>query len=283
MEHATWPARIILILFSAVIVGMVVTAQRGKQLFIRRIPGLSAIDEAVGRATEMGRPILMSSGLGGLDSYPIVTLQALAILADITKTAAQFGNRVMLALRDPALIPVAEEAISGAYNSGGRSDLYNSDDILFFSSEQFAYAAGMAGVIQREKVAALFLFGYFYAEALIMAENANQVGAIQVAGTPATTQIPFFIAACDYVIIGDEYYAATAYLTREPTLLGSLVGQDIVKGILLAAMLIGVTLFAFQQPFFANLFTDKDLLDNATGAFDLGKYFQMPMPAAGGK
>ena len=272
MEHATWPARFFLLLFSGIVVYMVISAQRGKQLFIRRIPGLSAIDEAVGRATEMGRPILMSSGLGGLDSYPIITLQALAILADVTQTAARFGNRVMLALRDPALIPVAEEAISGAYNAGGRGDLYNPDDILFLSSEQFAYAAGMAGIIQREKVAAMFLFGYFYAEALIMSENANQVGAIQVAGTPATTQIPFFIASCDYVIIGDEYYAATAYLTREPTLLGSLVGQDISKGILLGVILLGFALITAGQYIGFNLFADKDIL-NPQGVLDFGQYF----------
>jgi len=76
MNHATWPARVILIVISAVIVWTVIAAQRGKKLFIRRIPGLTAIDEAVGRAVEMGRGILLSSGLGGID---VVTLQALAI------------------------------------------------------------------------------------------------------------------------------------------------------------------------------------------------------------
>ena len=50
MNHATWPARVILIVISAVIVWTVIAAQRGKKLFIRRIPGLTAIDEAVGRA-----------------------------------------------------------------------------------------------------------------------------------------------------------------------------------------------------------------------------------------
>jgi len=92
-----------------------------------------------------------------------------------------------------------------------------------------------------------------------MAENANQVGAIQVAGTPSTTQIPFFIAACDYVIIGDEFYAATAYLTRQPTLLGSIIGQDRVKIGLLATILLGVLLTAAKVPLVTNLFSDKDL------------------------
>ena len=59
-------------------------------------------------------------------------------------------------------------------------------------------------------------------------------------GTTETNQIPFFIAACDYVIIGDEFYAASAYLSRDATLLGSIVGQDYCKLLLLAIILFGI-------------------------------------------
>jgi hypothetical protein len=115
-------------------------------------------------------------------------------------------------------------------------------------------------MIQREKFAATFLFGTFFAESLIMAENANMVGAIQVAGTPSTTQVPFFIAACDYVIIGDEYYAATAYLTRQPTLMGSIVAQDRVKIGILAVVVIGALCTTFVNPnLFKNLLADQSV------------------------
>jgi len=63
-----------------------------------------------------------------------------------------------------------------------------------------------------------------------------------VAGCPDPVQIPFFIATCDYVVIGDEYYAASAYLTREPTLTGSLVGQDISKAVLVGLVIVGTVL-----------------------------------------
>ncbi len=75
----------------------------------------------------------------------------------------------------------------------------------------------------------------------------SRSGAIQIAGTTETNQIPFFIAACDYVIIGDEFYAASAYLSREPTLLGSIVGQDYCKLLLLGIILIGVTCISLLQ------------------------------------
>lgn len=256
MEHATWPARLILFILSAIIVYMVISAQRGRKLFVRRIPGLTAIEEAVGRAVEMGRPILTSVGLGGID---IITLQALAIVTNVASTAARYGQRIILPTRTAALIPIAEDAIGNAYAQAGRPDAFNDQDIRFLSGEQFAYAAGVAGLIQREKVAATFLFGTFFAESLIIAENANQVGAIQVAGTPSTTQIPFFVVACDYVIIGDEFYAATAYLTRQPTLMGSLVGQDRAKMLLLGLALVGAVLLTFGSPIIWNLFGDKDL------------------------
>ncbi len=246
-----------MLLFSVVLVGTILSAQRGRQLFLRRIPGLSAIEEAVGRAVEMGRGILFSMGLGGIEE--VVTLQALAIAASVAQTAAVFGARMTIPVVNPALIPMAEDALSQVYQKAGRGDAFSSDDIVYLSSQQFAYAAGVAGMIQRERPAATFFFGKFFAESLILAENANLVGAIQVAGTPSNTQIPFFIAACDYVIIGDEYYAATAYITRQPTLLGSLVGQDRVKILLLGLIVLGVILGALGTPLVANLFSAKDL------------------------
>ncbi len=258
MDHATPAARLFLLVASAIIITMVVLAQRGRQFYIRRIAGLTAIDEAVGRATEMGRPILASIGLGGLDAQTgIITLQALAIVSFIAETSARFGSRLMVPMRDAALVPIAEESIRDAYSRGGRPEAFHDDDVRFLADQQFAYAAGVAGIINREKVASIFLFGYFYAESLIIAENGNRVGAIQVAGSPSTTQIPFFIAACDYVIIGDEFYAATAYLTRQPTLLGAIVGQDLVKGLVLALILIGAALTSFGIPLMENIFADK--------------------------
>ncbi|NUQ70662.1 MAG: hypothetical protein HUU17_07555 [Chthonomonadales bacterium] len=238
MIHASdrWESAILIALLSAIVLLTIVTAQRGRKYFVRRIPGLNAIDEAVGRATEMGRPILMVPGLSGLG---VVGLQALTIFSYIIKTAAQFGNRLIMPTADSALYTVAEEVVRDSYTAAGKPEDYDPNSVYFLSDRQFAFASGVAGTIFREKVAASFLFGDFFAESLIFAEAGQQVGAIQVAGTVSTTQLPFFIASCDYTIIGDEYYAASAYISREPTLLGSLVGQDYCKIIILLVVLIG--------------------------------------------
>jgi hypothetical protein len=242
LEHANWFMSALFCTLSGIIVVSVLVAQRGRAMFIRRIPGLAAIEEAVGRATEMGRPIFFSTGLGSIE---IVSLQALAILSHIVKLAARHATRIIVGTADSKLYPVAEESVREAYDAAGYPDAYRAEDVRFVSGEQFSYALGAVGIMARQQTATNFFFGSFYAEALILTENGRALGALQVAGCPDPTQIPFFIATCDYVVIGDEYYAASAYLTREPTLTGSIVGQDIAKTLLIGLILLGIGLATY--------------------------------------
>jgi hypothetical protein len=244
MNHPNGPVALLLLTLTALILGFIATARR-RNLFIRRIPGLSAVEEAVGRAVEMGRPITFSLGLGGLE---VITLQALAVAIYVTRLAIRYGSRVIITMRDATVYAVTDEAVREAYAAEGRPEAYNIEDVRFLSTQQFAYASAMVGLINRERAASNFMFGEFFAESLILAEAGHSVGAIQVAGTPSTTQIPFFIASCDYTIIGDEFYAGSAYLTREPVLLGSLVGQDYSKILLLTAILVGILVVSVYPP-----------------------------------
>ena len=238
-EHATYGTSVMLLVLITVLLGFVFTARRGRELYVRRIPGVDAIREAVGRATEMGKPVFFSIGLGGID---IVTLQALSIAGYVARLAAKYGTKVIVPVVSAPVYPVAEQVLKEAYLAEGKPEAFSEDQVRFLSGEQFAYAAAYAGMMHREKAAANLMFGLFYAESLILAENGQSLGAIQVAGTVSTTQIPFFIATCDYTIIGEEYYATSAYLTRDPTLLGSLVGQDYAKLLTLLLVVGGVAL-----------------------------------------
>lgn len=245
LEHANPFIRILLGVIVLTIIATVVTAQRGRLPFIRRIAGLNAIDEAVGRATEMGRPILFSTGLL---SVGIISLQALAVAAHVARAAVRYGTRLIMPVCDQTMLPITEETVREVYTAEGHPEAFRQEDIRYLSDRQFAYAAGVTGILHRERVAASFLFGGFFAESLILAENGQAVGAIQVAGTPDLLQTPFFVITCDYTIIGDEYYAATAYLSREPTQLGSLVGQDIGKALLLLLIVFGIVWSIFANP-----------------------------------
>jgi len=234
------PLFIAMLLFSAAIVWNIYNARSGKEVFVRRIPGLEAVDEAIGRATEMGRSILYVLGLGGVSG--VATVASMTILAQVARRTADYETPLRVPCNDPIVMNVVREMVKTAYLEEGHPDAYNEENIFFLTEDQFAYAAGVDGIMVREQPATVFLQGSFAAESLILAETGNSIGAIQIAGTDSEHQLPFFIAACDYTLIGEELYAASAYLSKEPMLLGSLRGQDWGKVLIFGAIALGVIL-----------------------------------------
>ena len=216
-------------------------AQRGKELFIRRIAGLDAVEESIGRATEMGKPIIFISGIGQAGQPS--TIAAMNILGEVAKKTAQYDTALIVPNSDPVVYTIAREMVKEAHTKVGRPDTFKPDSVFFLTQEQFAYAAAVDGIMVREKPATIFLLGWFAAEALILAETGATTGAIQIAGTDAIYQLPFFITACDYTLIGEELYAASAYLSRQPLLVGSLVGQDYGKLVILIVLLLASFLY----------------------------------------
>ncbi len=230
---------LLLILFWVVVLIYIQLAKKNPEgLFIRRLPPLEAMDEAVGRATEMGKPVLYVPGIEYITDAG--TLASITILEMVGKKVAEYDTRIINPHFDPIVMTIAQETLKTAFSEAGRPDAFNKDDVFYLTSEQFGFAAGVDGIMHREKPGAIFLQGYFYAESLILAETGYSIGAIQIAGTNATTQLPFFVAACDYVLLGEEMFAASAYISREPRLLGSIKGADLVKSALLILIGAGV-------------------------------------------
>ncbi len=237
---------------SAAILISISMAKR-KDLFVRRIAGLEALDEALGRATEMGRSVLFIHGLREMNA--ISTIAAVNILGRVARRTAEYDTLLKVTNADPVVMSVSQETVKEAYIEAGRPDAFNPDNIFIAGTDQFSYAAAVDGIMVREKPAAHIMMGYFYAESLLLAETGASTGAIQIAGTDAFTQLPFFVTTCDYTLLGEELYAASAYLSREPRLLGSLKGQDIGKGLLLFVLITGSLLATAGIPWLTHLFT----------------------------
>lgn len=232
------PTLVTIALFAAFMFWAMRRARRGADIPIRRIAGLDAMDEAIGRATEMGRPVLYVPGIDEIKE--IQTIYSMMILRHVARKTAEFGTDIIVPVKDSVVMTFAEEAVKQGCADAGRPDAFVADNVRYLSNEQFAYCAGVAGIMTRERPAANMLLGMFFAESLILAETGFATGAIQVAGTAKQHQLPFFVAACDYTIIGEEYYAVTAYLTREPTLVGTIRAGDLTKVVAIAFMIVGV-------------------------------------------
>jgi len=219
-------------------------ANKGEEIYLRPIAGINAMEEAVGRSTEMGTSVLFVPGISGLDQ--IDTIAGLTILGHVAEMTAQYETNLHVPVAVPIVMETAKETCKEAYLKQGRTDLYRNDMVHYVTDDQFAYAAGVNGIMLRDKPAAVFYQGKFYAESLILAETGNSIGAIQIAGTGSSSQIPFFVTACDYTLRGEEFYAASAYLSGNPEMLGSIKGQDYVKLLCMISIVIVVYFSLFN-------------------------------------
>jgi hypothetical protein len=243
---------VFVIVLSGLIMHYISQAKAGKELFIRKIAGLEAVDEAVGRATEMGRKIFFVPGTQDMEN--IQTIAGVTILGRVAQLAAEYECQLEVPVSRSLVMVVGREIVKEAYMNAGRPDAFNEDMVRYLTDDQFGYAAAIDGMIVRDRPATIFYQGAFYAESLILAETGNYTGAIQIAGTAMPAQLPFFVAACDYTLIGEELFAASAYLSKEPKLLGSLKGQDVGKGLMLLAIIVGVIIQTLGIYDFASLF-----------------------------
>ncbi len=237
VEHATPGMIFIMVVLALPLFFYIDKAKKGGSLFIRRIAGIDAINQAVGRAAEMGRPVSFSTGLTTVS--PLL-YAVLGVLSHVSRKCAVYRNKLLVPQNDPQVMVIAESVMKDSYRVENRLSDFNPASIVYLSDDQFAFASGYIGMVNRENIASAFLFGYFAAESLILAEAGQQVGALQVAASVSPEQVPFFITACDYTLIGEELFAAAAYLTKEPVQMGSLMAQDRAKIVIFGIILLGV-------------------------------------------
>lgn len=220
-------------------------ANKGKKFYMRKIAGLNALDECIGRAAEMGRPIHFTPGFASLtgEAAPQI-LAGLEVQAYLAQQCATYDVRLLTTVAYPEVLPVAQEIQKSGHVAAGRPDSYREEDVRFLSNSQFAYASAVIGMIEREKAVANIMIGAFAAEALFLAENSAQLGCITIGGATNLFQVPFFIAACDYTLVGEEIYAGGAQLSQDMRKIAALRAQDIAKWTSIALLVIAAVAVA---------------------------------------
>lgn len=231
-----------LILLALVFVITIYYMSGGRIPYVRRVAGLDAIDDAVGRATEMGKPVVGSYGwaFGSFDYWTVAGLTILSYLAEqcvknntrlIVPTGGSTGSFIVR--------PVAVEIVKNAYEAGGKGDSFNENDMPFLSGSQFAMGSGYAGILLKYRPGSMILAGQSAADAMMIAEVSNQVGAITITSPTYIGNVAALACASDYVMIGEEAIAAGAYLSQNPAQLASIRTQDIYKFIAIGLILVG--------------------------------------------
>jgi len=239
MQHADALTVTVMAIFGGLILLFLWRARRGHIPYVRPIAGITAMEEAVGRATELGRPVIFVMGL--TDVRDIITYASLSVLEYVARLAARLRTPFRALVLKPDVYPFAESAVHNAYRLEGAAEAFNSREQVQFLSDNTIIFAMTAGQMIAELPAGCALFiGQFDFTSLLMTEPGSQAGVLQIAGDPTLGQVPFFVCTCDYTIIGEEYYAASSYVSSDPAMRGGLVSQDLIKVVFASLIVAGL-------------------------------------------
>ena len=230
---------VFLIVFAIAIAYAMYSARHGKLPKIRRLPAIDALDEVVGRATEMGKPLLYSTGGLLTDVEAPQTIASFTVLDYVARKSAKMGTDLRVAPRFAVHIPIVADILQNAYLAEGKPDMFNPEKIQYYSDTQFAFSQGVMGLIARERPASLVMIGAWWGESLTFLETAAIYGVMALGGTANTHQIPFIVLCTNECLIGEEIFAAGAYLSKDPISVGTVAAGDIGRYVILALIVIG--------------------------------------------
>lgn len=234
---------VLVIMFVAILMSLYL-AKKGREIPIRSMAGLDAIDEAVRRCTEMKRPIMVTTGIGGAGSPE--TIAGIAVVDHVARQCAKLDTPLIATTPNVVVLTLVEGVIGEAYTAEGKPEVYSPGKFTrYFGSQQFSFVAGVAGIFEREKPGAAIYFGYLMDEMLFMPEIGSRAGAFQVGGCTDPVTIGELVIMCDYTLFGEEIYAAAATLTGDPEIKASILAQDVGTWFSLVIAIGGVVLTLF--------------------------------------
>ena len=213
----------------------------------RRIAALDQVQRALAYGAETGRAIHLSPGSGAVGGRATTAETVAGLLAaERVATEAALNGAPILASSGDAVAHLAlRGTLRQAYQRAGLGQDYDPVNVqLLAHQDPMAYASGVTTLYGRQRLQASQLIGSFGQEFLLAGEVGAQRDVPQLAGATTTTALPLVYLTADGALVGEEIYAAEAYLARTPAPAARLLTQDAVRTAVIVAIVILVALSA---------------------------------------
>ena len=232
-----------LVLLAAILLAALTLIKRKSPPVFREIPALARVRRAAGMAVEDGTRLHVSLGRGGLlTRHGAAGLAGLALLRQLSEQTSVSDRPPIASSGDPVLSALSQDTLHAAYLSAGAEELYQPAYGRLAGLTPFSYAAGTIPIIRNEQISTNVLIGDFGSEVALLADAAERESAVLVgaASDPAAQAILF--ATTSDPMMGEELFAASAYVGREPSHRASLQVQDILRWLIILALLVSPVL-----------------------------------------
>jgi hypothetical protein len=218
------------------------------------MPALDALRAALGRGAETGRPLHVSPGSGqigagaGARGSTADTIAGLLVAGRIVEEAALNGAPILASSGDAIAHLSLRGSVRQAYQQAGQTQDYDPTRVqLLAHQDALAYAAGVTTLYGRQPIEASAMVGSFGHEFLLLGEDGAQRGLPQVAGATTSAALPLMLLTTPSTLIGEEIFAAEAYLAADTTSQSRLMTQDTLRTAVIV-LLLGGFLYGLIQP-----------------------------------
>jgi hypothetical protein len=230
-------------LISAVLLVVFTLRQRKSPSMFRDISAYTRLRHAVGLAVEDGTRMHVSIGSGSpVTPASAASLAALSALYDIGEETSVGDNPPLATTGDGALAILAQDSFSAAYDKAGVLETFDVNTARAAGLTPFSYAAATVPVIRDEKVSANIILGSFGPEAALITDASEREGLMTISATDNLTGQAALFASTPDALIGEELYAAGAYLEVGDMHAASLRVQDLLRWLIVLGLLAGAAL-----------------------------------------
>jgi hypothetical protein len=219
---------------------------QGQRFALRPIPGYESAREGLARAAETGRAVHTSPGTGGLHTGDVTaasTLAGMTVVESMARVSAITGAPVQATTNDAVAYALTDNALRRGYQRAGWSIERESSGARFLThNDPLAYMAGAADVVYQRQVSHAVMAGHFGPEVLFLTEAQRRTGAHQIVGASQHEALAATFITADHTLIGEEIFAAGAYLERRRSHIASLLAQDGLRWIVILFIIVGFIL-----------------------------------------
>ena len=227
-----------LVILAAVLLLALTFIKRKSPPAFREIAALTRLKRAAGLAVEDGTRLHVSLGRGGLvRPRGAASLSALALLRQIGEQTSISDRPPVATSGDPVLAALSQDTLQAACQSAGVEELFQPTSGRLGGLTPFSYAAGAMTVARQEQVSTDVLMGDFGAEVGLLTEASERENSTLIAATSEPSAQAILFASATEPLVGEELFAAPAYIGNDPAQRASLQAQDILRWLIILALL----------------------------------------------
>jgi hypothetical protein len=214
--------------------------KRKSPAILREIPALARLVRMLGLSVEDGTRLHISLGSGSLlDVRGGSALAGLAMLRHIAERTSVSDKPPVASAGNPVLGLLAQDTLQAGYQAAGVEELYTHTTGRVAGLSPFGYAAGAMNISQYENVSVNIMVGHFGPEVALLADASERENVTIVGASDNLAGQAVLFANTQDALIGEELFSAGAYLGAGASHVSSLTVQDILRWLVILALLGG--------------------------------------------